>query len=79
MAALATEDVGNAILSNLQGQRETLIHAAGNMALADANVERAGGTLRRMDRRNATDRCLIAVVIILLILVIIMIIIISVT
>ncbi|KAJ9096395.1 hypothetical protein QFC21_005217 [Naganishia friedmannii] len=46
--ALETEDVGADILRNLHGQRSQLEHTRDTLGVADGNIDRASGTLKKM-------------------------------
>ncbi|KAJ9106713.1 hypothetical protein QFC19_003025 [Naganishia cerealis] len=46
--ALETEDVGADILRNLHGQRSQLEHTRDTLVVADGNIDRASGTLKKM-------------------------------
>lgn len=49
--ALETEGVGNGILQDLRGQRETLENTRENLYDADGSIDRASNTLNGMVRR----------------------------
>ncbi|KAF8058530.1 vesicle transport v-snare protein vti1 [Lyophyllum atratum] len=71
--ALETEDVGADILRNLVGQRETIENARTTLHTADTNIDRAGGTVKKMIRQMYKQRVILigmTVGIILLIIII---------
>ena len=65
--ALETEALGSGILSDLQGQREQIIHTRNTLLEADSNIDKASRTLKGMARRMATNKLITASIIIVLV------------
>ncbi|KAI7868778.1 t-SNARE [Spinellus fusiger] len=72
--ALETEGIGINILSNLKGQRETIVRARDTLAEADSYIDKASRTLKGMARRMATNKMITAAIIIILVALIVLVI-----
>ncbi|CEM14179.1 unnamed protein product [Vitrella brassicaformis CCMP3155] len=70
--ALDTESVGINVMSDLKGQRETLMRTHQHVRDTDSNLQRAKRILRTMGRRALTNKVLLHVIIVLLLLAIVM-------
>jgi vesicle transport through interaction with t-SNAREs protein 1 len=71
--ALETEEQGADILSNLRRQREQIENSRDTLYSADASIDRASGTLKKMVRRMYKQRIITAAIIAVLILLILII------
>ncbi|KAI9820694.1 MAG: hypothetical protein M1827_005063 [Pycnora praestabilis] len=69
--ALETEDIGRGTLADLHVQRETIVHARGNLLESEGYVDKSVKTLRGMARRMATNRIITVAIITVLVLLII--------
>jgi len=68
--ALETEEQGSDILSNLRRQREQIENSRDTLHTADASIDRASGTLKKMVRRMYKQRFITAAIIVVLVLLI---------
>jgi len=71
--ALETEEQGADILANLRRQREQIENSRDTLHSADASIDRASGTLKKMIRRMYKQRFITGAIIIVLILLILII------
>lgn len=71
--ALETEEQGSDILSNLRRQREQIENSRDTLYSADASIDRASGTLKKMVRRMYKQRFITGAIIAVLILLILII------
>lgn len=71
--ALETEEQGADILSNLRRQREQIENSRDTLYSADASIDRASGTLKKMVRRMYKQRFITGAIIVVLILLILII------
>ncbi|GMK55107.1 hypothetical protein CspeluHIS016_0201630 [Cutaneotrichosporon spelunceum] len=70
--ALETEDVGADILRNLRGQREQIEHTRDTLTGADASIDRAAGTLKKMIHKMYQQKVVTGAIIAVLVLLIIL-------
>jgi len=71
--ALETEEQGADILSNLRRQREQIENSRDTLYTADASIDRASGTLKKMIRRMYKQRFITGAIITVLVLLILII------
>ena len=70
MVALETEEIGTQVLSNLQQQKETIIHTRDNLNYADENIDHSSKILKDMNRRLQTNKLITAFIVIVLLAII---------